>query len=313
MNPTLSNATVTGGCEVFEIGSLVTATISGLTVENGLTESDGGGITNRGTLTLSNVAVTGNTAAGSGGGINNSGTLTVSNSTLSNNTAGTNGGGIFNCGTLTVSASTFSGNSAITSYLARGGGIYNSGVSIVGNSTFANNSAVYAGGGIYSNGTFTSSSNTISSNSATQGGGIYGDGSDSGTLTLVNTILAANTSGQDLYNTATLATTSNNLIGAESGNGPANGINGNLVGVTTAQVGLASLAASGGPTETTALLPGSLALGGGAAVATLASALTVTATSVSVNNASLLALVPGTTVLQIDSEQMLVTASTATP
>ena len=58
--------------EVFNIASGVTASISGLTVENG-TATRGGGIDNNGTLTLANSTLAGNSAADSGGGICNIG------------------------------------------------------------------------------------------------------------------------------------------------------------------------------------------------------------------------------------------------
>ena len=113
-------------CQVFVVNAAVTATISGVTIENGICTNSpiclsGGGIQNSGTLTVSNSTLSGNSAGVGelGGGIFNSsgGTLTVSNSTLSGNSGGVytsnGGGGIFNDGgTLTVSNSTLSANSA---------------------------------------------------------------------------------------------------------------------------------------------------------------------------------------------------------
>jgi hypothetical protein len=101
-----STAAGTPSFPIFSVPPLKTVTISGLTISNGESGSDGFG----------------------GGILNDHATLTVSNCTLSGNSAGFGGGGIFNFGggfgsaTLTINNSTLSGNSA-----SSGGGIYNDG------------------------------------------------------------------------------------------------------------------------------------------------------------------------------------------
>jgi hypothetical protein len=109
--PGAANLAISGGlpsayaCQVFVVNTAVTATISGVTIENGICSYS----------PMSPMCL-------SGGGIQNSGTLTVSNSTLSGNSAGVGelGGGIFNYGgTLTVSNSTLSGNSGTTLGIGR--------------------------------------------------------------------------------------------------------------------------------------------------------------------------------------------------
>ena len=73
---------------VFNIGSGVTVTISGLTIANGYAAISGAGINNNGgTLTINNCTITNNDANDWGGGIRNEGTLTLNNSTVSDNTA----------------------------------------------------------------------------------------------------------------------------------------------------------------------------------------------------------------------------------
>lgn len=115
---------------VLRVNSGVTATISGLTIQNGVSRG-GGGILNEesATLAVTDSTLSGNSAFFNGGGIVNGffGTVTLTNSTLSGNIAGPGGnsaffggGGIFNAGTMTVTNSTLSGNIAGT-----GGGIYN--------------------------------------------------------------------------------------------------------------------------------------------------------------------------------------------
>ena len=154
---------------VFEIGSGATVNISGLVIADGLvTNDDGGGIKNSGTLTLDSSIVRGGSAR-YGGGIYNIGTgiVNVSNSTINGNSS-RYGGGIYNTGTGTVqvSNSTLNGNSAG----GDGGGIYNTDTGIVqmSNSTLSSN----RGSGIFNNafGTLEVSNSTISGNT---GGGIF--------------------------------------------------------------------------------------------------------------------------------------------
>ena len=202
---------------VFNISGPFTVAISGVTIKNAHSASDGGGINNSGTLTVTDSTFSGNSAA-DGGGITNFGTLTVTNSTFSDNSATTfsgggivhsgsgtvtvtnstfsrnsaaNGGGITNFGTLTVTNSTFSDNSATT---FSGGGIATagSGTVTVTNSTFSRNSAANGGGGIVNGGTLmTVTNSTFSGNSAIGGGGI----ANAGTLTVKNTLLANSRAG----------------------------------------------------------------------------------------------------------------------
>jgi len=138
------------GFRVFEVDG-VTATIAGLTIENGFasvnvspTSGGGGGILNwGGNLTVSNCTIT-NNYADFGGGIDNSmfSSLTVSGCMITGNqflaAAGQiGGGGIFNdyAASATVSHTTISGNKgpvfpSVTDFPAiwgDGGGIYNGG------------------------------------------------------------------------------------------------------------------------------------------------------------------------------------------
>ena len=122
------NKSVRPNGRVLVIGSGITVNINGVTIRNGGTGVNGGGIFNAGTLTLTNSTVSGNDAGDDGGGIRNYGTTNVFNSTIANNRAGLNsspnntgGGGVFNGGTLTLTNSTVSGNVASKD----GGGIFN--------------------------------------------------------------------------------------------------------------------------------------------------------------------------------------------
>jgi predicted outer membrane repeat protein len=91
--------------------------------------------------------VSGNTSAYEGGGISITGALTVTNSTVSGNSVRNgNGGGIYLAGTLTVTNSTVSGNTAGHS----GGGVYGYGGTLtLTNSTVSGNSAEFRAGAVY--------------------------------------------------------------------------------------------------------------------------------------------------------------------
>ncbi len=137
---------------VFSVASTGDLTINQITVQNGVTDTVGGGIYNAGTLTVTSSTIADNSALGAsgstyGGGIyNDFGTLTVIDSTISGNYADTSGGGIGTNGassTVTVTNSTISGNSADVD----GGGIYNIGTLTVTNSTLADNNTIFSGAG----------------------------------------------------------------------------------------------------------------------------------------------------------------------
>lgn len=125
-------------CRVFHIGSNAVATISGLTITNGLALSgpypgwEGGGIYNdHATMTVSNCTLTGNSAPlGDGGGIHNDGSggsasLRIVNSILSGNSAG-DGGGIYNDGCCSGNATLQIVNSILSWNYPDG--IYNEGM-----------------------------------------------------------------------------------------------------------------------------------------------------------------------------------------
>ena len=238
---------------IFYVNDGVTANISGLTISNGNGSGDGNG--NR---------------SGDGGGILSWGTLTIDRSTISGNTTSWFGGGIFNGGTLTLSNSTVS-----NSYTSdKGGGIFNYGTLAATNSTISGNSAGAYGGGIWTNSTSTSTLNhvTITDNLADSddngigtGGGVY---VSTGTTTTHNSIISSIISGNhertgganvdDDISGSLDAASSYNLIGAESGSGLTDGVNGNQVGVVDPK--LAALDWYGGPTQTHALLSDSTAI-----------------------------------------------------
>jgi hypothetical protein len=131
-----SNATGTPNFRIFTIDTNVQAKLVGLTITNGLSGGDGGGIDNLGTLTITNSNIFDNSASGAAGGVANSGTLAVANSSVTYNLGfgGQPGGGINNAGTLTVTSSTITHNSGFA-----GGGIASSGTATILDSNISAN------------------------------------------------------------------------------------------------------------------------------------------------------------------------------
>lgn len=200
---------------IISVGLDPTLHVKKLTLANGNagTSQNGGAIKAEGTLTVENSIFSSN-SAGVGGAISGI-NIIVTSCTFVGNTA-SNGGAIISDGTLTVNNSTFTGNIAFF-----GGAIDNeqpSGTADITNSTFYGNggSEVVAGGAIYtgSGTTLTVINSTFSSNGA--GGAFFGFGgaiqNESGTLNLLNTIIADSTNGPDCVNVGTLGTNENNLI-----------------------------------------------------------------------------------------------------
>ncbi len=228
---------------VLSIATTARVTIAGVTIQNGRSTGDGGGIANSGILTLSLSVVQGNvslSASHGGGGIYNAGILHLVDSTVFGNVLDGNsiniggGGGIFNSGTLSLDRSTVMLNSySQTGPLnaVGGGGIFNSGTLSLDQSTIMSNTesvaVAYGGGGIFSyNGTLSVSASTIIGNQTVNccgaGGGIA---TVTGVFTLTDSTVADNRSGDaaggilDLYTTATIegSTVSGNTSASAGG------------------------------------------------------------------------------------------------
>jgi hypothetical protein len=227
-------------------------------------------------VTVNNSTLAENTAYYSGGAIQNGSfdyvsmaTLVLNNSTLSGNSGGFEGGGISNFTgaggytTVQINSSTLTSNSAES-----GGGVSNTiglfGIAIVevSNSTVSNNSA-QAGGGIYNEGgedgdtELHIKNSTFSDNSASDvGASIYNNQFYYGTqpVDIVNTILDAGASGENIYNDGygIIISLGYNLSDDDGGGyltGPGDQINTEPL--------LGPLQNNGGPTFTHKLLPGS--------------------------------------------------------
>ena len=236
---------------VFAVGSGVTAMITGLTITDGSTSTEGGGLySDYANLTLTDCTVSGNSAGSSsvvgfGGGLYcEKGTATLTNCNFTNNFAGGYGGegGLcFSSNTTTLTNCTISGNS-VPGTGGSGGGLqtaggtttvdgctissnsvgYNGGaladyggMTTLTNCTISGNSAAVDGAGVASNsgGTTTLINCTVSGNSASsKGGGLNNNG---GTLTLTACTITGNTAaaGGGLYDDGTAALTDTIVAG----------------------------------------------------------------------------------------------------
>ena len=199
--------TISGGgtVGVFEVGNTATAilndTWNNLTITNGNTAGDGGGVNgNLDNLSFINANVTLNNAANSGGGIFlTDGRIALTNTFITNNTAGINGGGIDLFGSasyasvliLTNSHVDFNQSDPMGSGIG-GGGIFE-GQYLAGNSMRLTNSTVDFnttggdGGGIYGGGIIALSNSHIDGNLATgSGGGVFLSSMFGGSFTMTN-------------------------------------------------------------------------------------------------------------------------------
>jgi predicted outer membrane repeat protein len=120
------------GSRVFDVTSQgATVTITGLTIENGYTTGDGGGIENRGNLTVSGVTFSDNVAGNDGGAIDNRANLTMIGCTVGGdsplgpfgNTALNDGGAVENRGTALITASVFTNNQAFVGIIENRGSL----------------------------------------------------------------------------------------------------------------------------------------------------------------------------------------------
>jgi hypothetical protein len=156
--PGASLVTVSGNnaVEVFSVASGVTATLTGLTIANGLAAQGGGIAVDGGTVSLTNVTVTGNQAVGSAGMAGAAGGSGL-------------GGGIYlGSGSLVLNGDIINGN------VARGGAGGNGGSGGHGGS-----GGSAAGGGIYAaQGTLVLKNDVVGSNQAIGGAG--GNGGNAG-------------------------------------------------------------------------------------------------------------------------------------
>ncbi len=175
----------------------------------------------------------------SGGAVCNLGTLSINNSTLSGNSAAANGGALYNAGALHVTNSTFYGNMATG---GSGGAIYsNTGsMATVLNSTFSGNTATTAGASIDdASGPFTVSNSILDTPSSVGNCSGLSTINDGGYNIFATPSTHSGSSDPTCPNVATDVLASEGQLALDTTDG---------------------LAPNGGPTDTIALLPTSLAI-----------------------------------------------------
>jgi CSLREA domain-containing protein len=219
---------------------------------------------------LSDVTITSNTAAGEGGGLYAYGAaLLVSDSSLASNEAD-EGGGVYSYdarvwlvdsaiqdnqaanaggGLLAYETHVFARQASVTGNEAvDGGGLYSDSNSFTRllNTTVANNTATSQGGGLTNDGLARLTHAGVAGNTAPLGAGLYNDPTNSVILSVLNTLLAANTGGNCGGNA--LTSLGHNLSSDSTcGLGSAGDLN-------NVAAGLDTLALHGGPTLVQGLL-----------------------------------------------------------
>lgn len=250
-----------------------TTTIAGGSIRNNRAV-DGGALFLRpnAVVTVGNgAAINGNVATGTGGAVFNTGTFTVTDATLASNVAAL-GGTVHNEGQTTIARSTISGNRANFD-----GGIRSvNGTTSISNSTISGNRTAASGaGGVQALGTpgpggVLSSTVTIVTSTITDNVGSPGGiGSQGARLRSVGNVLAGNRLLDTTFSECQISAGAtlewfDNLVGQD----PVCPLSGSPVNLTidpstvfTAVLG--PLADNGGPTQTHALLAGSLAIDAG--------------------------------------------------
>ena len=279
-------------------------TVTGCSVQSNQAQH-GGGIHNSGALQMTNSEVTNNQVSVQGGGVFNTGLFNANHILVEDNGSAGQAGGVYSAGagsSLALIDSTVRSNQAVN---GEGGGFFAGGAALLQGSTLNANAAAFGGGVYVDNGGQAKLVNsTLGGNTANRdGGGLLNQAT--GTAQLYSVTIAENQSDADLngsglgggvFNTAGgLVEFRNTLIGRNfetlfSGgryrsvpgdcSGQLTAIGANLLDsydssrctfngavtsliVTDPMTG--ELAENGGPTQTYALLPGSLAINRGTA------------------------------------------------
>jgi CSLREA domain-containing protein len=279
-------------------------TVTGCNVQSNQAQH-GGGIHNSGSLQMTNSEVTNNQASVQGGGVFNTGVLNATHILVEGNGSAGQAGGVYSAGagsSLALINSTVRSNQAVN---GEGGGVFAGGTALLQGSTIDANTAAFGGGVFVDNGGQTRLVNsTLGGNMANRaGGGLFNQ--TGGTAQLYSVTIAENQSDADLngsglgggvFNTAgSLVEFRNTLIGRNfetllsggryrsvpgdcSGELTAIGVNlldsydssrctfkGAVTFLIVTDPMTGELAENGGPTQTYALLPGSLAINQGSA------------------------------------------------
>ncbi|MDQ1431428.1 MAG: hypothetical protein QOF40_2030 [Actinomycetota bacterium] len=261
----ITNSSVSGNQSPNDGGGLflynANPTIVGTTISGNTTTGKGGGGGLRlyddgtnSTFTMRNSTVSGNTANYYGGGfyIDISGASTIENSTISGNTANQAGGIYGAYGGLTLTQTTITNNTATTPDTAVGG------IQVRGPSVINSAGSRHAAGA--TDNEKKTAHELAEEAPRAQKSGVHANAI--GTVDSVGTIIAGNV-GEDVgvYGGTVTLNSDHSVLGTVGAAVTVNNLGGTQSGV--ANPGLAPLANNGGPTQTHALLAGSVALNNG--------------------------------------------------
>ena len=258
------NAAGNNGGAVYISGSTDTR-LDHCAIYGGSAHSGGGIGMSNSNVTIVDSQIKFSFATNSGGGIDvrSGSTLYVARSTISDNSADSNGGvAVYGLSGANVPAtfvsSTISGNNATTHH----GGVYGSfsNLSLTNTTVYGNTSGGFGGGVFADRSATTLVNSTVSQNSSDAGSGGVG-GKISGSITLLNSIVAGNSGGNCYNGNNFVAVSANHSLVYSGGTCQiGDGSNGNI---TSVQPALGPLANNGGPTRTMALDAASPAVGAG--------------------------------------------------
>ena len=260
---------------MFDVETGVTASLSGLTISEGSTTANGGGLLNYGTATLSGCMISGNSARGNGAGLTSFAALDARRLHHQRKLL------LWwrrRIGSLPRNRDAHRLHHQRKHRRARAGGLgnYFATATLTDCTIYGNSAPKYEGGAVQNYSMTTLTNCTVSGNSAMTAGGLSNQKrlSSSAEIVLTDTIIAGNTasgSPSDIGGSKPGAVTgSYNLVGTGGSGGLTSGNNGNLVLSSLTDLDLGPLANNGGPTETMALLSGSAAIHAGIAVSGVA-------------------------------------------
>ena len=255
-----------GSSRLFQVETNTTVTLTALTLTNGNAVSAGGGIYNSGILTLDRCTFAGNSTIGITGSTGaNAAPGSGSIGGTGGNGGNGSGGAIYNADSLTINQCTFTGN------IARGG---SGGTGGAGGSSFGNggrggtggSGGTGAGAGIYNSGTLTVNQCTLAANTSNAGsGGAGGAGGQGGLGSNGSTGFtgsAGTSTAGGIYNSGTM-TLFNAIVALNSPDNLVGPVIQTGLNLTNGNPLLSTLGNNGGPTPTMILLANSPAFEAG--------------------------------------------------
>lgn len=152
-------------------------------------------LTSEADMLLSNLTIQNGKTTGNGGGLSAEGAVTLTHVTVISNTSSSgSGGGIYATGMVSAVGGRFE-NNACAATTCRGGGVYaEAGLNLM-DTQLLGNTATFRGGGAYTNGNAEISGGRFESNTCTRSDGMGGGLRANGALTLTDALFLDNAAG----------------------------------------------------------------------------------------------------------------------